>query len=77
MTLIEYLLQRPGVSLQIMTVGDSKHVIFTNPIYKNSPFRSPTTWSDEFTNEEIMKDPDLTKWLKNITGLKQITTWTY
>ncbi len=43
---------------------ESYEVYYINKLYKNSPFKCPQTFSTEFTLEEILNSPEISRFLE-------------
>ncbi len=50
-------------TVTIIDSGESFKVIYTNKCYKNSPFECPVSFSKDFTQSEIMRSSELSKFL--------------
>lgn len=53
----------PNGEMEILDEGDSWALVYHNSIYKNSPFRMPTTFSKAFELSELMRQPEVTAFL--------------
>jgi hypothetical protein len=54
-------------TLHIEKTGDHYSIEYHNPIYTNSPFKMPTTFSDRYTIEEILQSHELAEFLSRFT----------
>lgn len=69
--LVEQLLSK----VRVETENGSKRVIFHDPIYVNSPFTCPTSFTAEFTDWEVLCSQEVETWLAGITGYRLVTKW--
>lgn len=63
--------------LMVETENGSKRVIFHDPIYTNSPFTCPTSFTAEFTDWEVLCSQEVQNWLAGITGYRLVIKWEY
>lgn len=61
--------------LRVETKDNTKRVIFHDPIYVNSPFTCPTTFTAEFTDWEVLCSQEVQSWLAGITGYRLVIKW--
>jgi len=45
--------------MEITKIGDSYHLTYHNPIFKGSPFKMPTSFSTDFTIDQILKSSEV------------------
>lgn len=69
------LVERLFDKVKVETENNSKRVIFRDPIYTNSPFTCPTSFSTEFTDWEVLCSQEVENWLAGITGYRLVTKW--
>lgn len=50
--------------MKITRDGDTYRLEYHNRFYKNSPFKVPTTFSTDFTIEEIISSHEVTKFMR-------------
>ena len=76
MRLVYYLNSLPYFTIKVINTSQGlKSVEFTSLIYKNKTKIHPQSWSSEYTDHEVLYSPEVEKWLMNITGYKQVVTW--
>lgn len=61
--------------LMVETENNTKRVIFHDPIYTNSPFTCPISFTAEFTDWEVLCSQEVQSWLAGITGYRLVTKW--
>lgn len=61
--------------LKVVTINDTKRVVFTDPVYKNSPFLLEHWFSSELTDAEVLANAQLGFTLSQLTGLKLNNYW--
>lgn len=71
------LVERLFDKIKVETKNNSKRIIFHDPIYTNSPFTCPTSFSVEFTDWEVLCSQEVQNWLAGITGYRLVTKWEY
>lgn len=76
MRLVDYLKSLPYFTVKVInTSEDLKSVEFSSLIHNHKTKIHPQSWSREYTDHEILYSPEVEKWLMNITGYKQVITW--
>ena len=45
--------------MEFERIGDTYHLTYHNPIYKNNPCKVPTSFSTDFTIEQIMNSNEV------------------
>lgn len=64
-------LQLPGyLSIEIREENGSKHVYVHSKIHVNKERKISYSYSTDFTNEQILNDPQLFQTIANMYGLK-------
>ena len=58
------------LSIEIEHTGNSKHVIVHSTIHVNKINRTGMTYSDEFTDAEILDDERVLKYICDVYGMK-------
>ena len=53
----------PNGQLKLITKGDTVLVEYHNPIFKGSPFKLSTSFSDSFTPQEIINSSEVVSFL--------------
>lgn len=61
--------------VKIVTKNDTKTVVFTDPIYVDSPITFGGSFSTEFTDYEIIASQTIQDWLMRITGYRLVKKW--
>lgn len=57
------------LSIEIEHTGNSKHVIVHSTIHVNKVNRTNMSYSDEFTDDEILNDERVLKYICNVYGM--------
>lgn len=61
------------LSIEIKDVGESRKVFIHSKIHMEKVKELSFSYSNEFTDEDILKDPDLYKKIASMYGLKIVT----
>lgn len=49
--------------MEFLKIEDSYHLTYHNPVYKNNPFKVPTSFSTDFTIEQIMNSHEVSTFM--------------
>lgn len=61
--------------LKVVVIDDCKRVVFTDPIYKGSPFTLNHWFTEELTDAEVLANAQVESTLMAMTGLTVKRMW--